>query len=43
MYLPRAFAETDLSALDALLEHDNFVTLVSVRDAAPVVSNLPVL
>ena len=43
MYLPGAFAETDLSALDALLEHDNFVTLVTVRDAAPVVSHLPVL
>ena len=43
MYLPRAFAETDLSALDGLLERDNFVTLVTVRDAAPVVSHLPVL
>jgi len=43
MYLPRAFAETDLSALDALLERDNFVTLVTIRDAAPLVSHLPVL
>jgi len=43
MYLPRAFAETDLSALDGLLERDHFVTLVTVRDAAPVVSHLPVL
>jgi transcriptional regulator len=43
MYLPRAFAETDLAALDALLERDNFVTLATVRDAVPVVSHLPVL
>jgi transcriptional regulator len=43
MYLPRAYAETDLAALDALLERDNFVTLATVRDAVPVVSHLPVL
>ena len=43
MYLPRAFAETDLAALDALLARDSFVTLVTVRDGAPSVSHLPVL
>ena len=30
MYLPRAFAETDLAALDALMARDNFITLVTV-------------
>lgn len=43
MYLPRAFAETDLGALDALAQADSFVTLVTVRDDVPVVSHLPVL
>ncbi|MDQ3206072.1 MAG: FMN-binding negative transcriptional regulator [Pseudomonadota bacterium] len=43
MYRPRAFAETDLRALDALAEADSFVTLVTVRDAEPTVSHLPVL
>ena len=43
MYLPRAFAESDLAALDALVAHDNFVTLVTVRDGAPTVNHLPVL
>ena len=43
MYLPRAFAETDLAALDALVARDNFVTLVTVRDGMPTVSHLPVL
>lgn len=43
MYLPRAFAETDLSALDVLLARDNFITLVTVRDGVPTVSHLPVL
>ena len=43
MYLPRAFAETDPGALDALLERDNFITLVTVRDGVPTVSHLPVL
>ena len=43
MYLPRAFAETDLDALDALVARDNFVTLVTVRDGAAVTSHLPVL
>ena len=43
MYLPRAYAESDLAALDALLARDSFVTLVTVRDGAPTVSHLPVL
>ncbi|MEH6421426.1 FMN-binding negative transcriptional regulator [Pseudomonas sp. CGJS7] len=43
MYLPRAFAEADLSALDALAARDNFVTLITVRDEEPTVSHLPVL
>ena len=44
MYTPRAFAETDLSQLDALIAADPFVTLVTVDgDGAPFVSHLPVL
>ncbi|MBA2238779.1 MAG: FMN-binding negative transcriptional regulator [Lysobacter sp.] len=43
MYRNAAFAETDLSALDRLLERDSFVTLVTVRDDEPTVSHLPVL
>ncbi len=43
MYQPRAFVETDLSALDALVARDNFVTLVTVRDGMPAVNHLPVL
>ena len=43
MYRPAAFVETDLAALDALIERDNFVTLVTVRDGAPTVNHLPVL
>lgn len=43
MYLPRAFAETDLRALDALLAADNFVTLVTVAGNTPAVTHLPVL
>jgi len=43
MYLPRAFAESDLAALDALMARDNFITLVTVRDDTPMVSHLPVL
>ena len=44
MYLPRAFADTDLSALDALVEANPFVTLIS-RDeqGEPFVSHLPIL
>ena len=44
MYTPRAFAETDLSQLDALIAADPFVTLVTVAgDGAPFVAHLPVL
>ena len=43
MYLPRAFASHDPAALDALLDADPFVTLVTVVDGAPMVSHLPVL
>ena len=43
MYVPTAFAETDLSALDALIARDNFITLVTIDDGAPVISHLPVL
>jgi transcriptional regulator len=43
MYLPRAFAETDLAALDDLLADDAFVTLVSVHDGAPTANHVPVL
>ncbi len=43
MYLPRAFAETDLAALDALIDADPFVTLVSVDGDAPFASHVPVL
>ena len=44
MYLPRAFAETDLAQLDALFAADPFVTLISNDDTgAPFASHLPVL
>jgi transcriptional regulator len=43
MYLPRSFASHDPAALDALLDADAFVTLVTVRDDVPVVSHLPIL
>jgi transcriptional regulator len=44
MYLPRAFAETDLSQLDALIDAHPFVTLISTdADGAPFVSHVPVL
>ena len=43
MYRPASFIETGLTALDALIERDNFITLVTVRDGAPVLSHLPVL
>jgi len=44
MYLPRAFAETDLVHLDALLDADPFVTLITTDDeGAPCVSHIPVL
>jgi len=43
MYTPRAFAGTDLTGLDRLIERDAFVTLVTVADGLPFVSHLPVL
>lgn len=44
MYLPRAFAETDLAHLDALVDYDPFVTLVTIgADGAPLASHLPIL
>lgn len=44
MYLPRRFAETDLSALDALFARDAFVTLVTTDGSGrPQASHLPVL
>lgn len=43
MYLPEAFQEADLRALDALIGRDGFVTLVTVADGSPQVSHLPVL
>jgi transcriptional regulator len=44
MYLPRAFAESDLAHLDALVAADPFVTLVSLgEDGAPHASHVPVL
>jgi transcriptional regulator len=43
MYRPASFVETDLTALDVLIERDNFITLVTVRDGSPLVSHLPVL
>lgn len=43
MFTPRAFAETDLAGLDALLARDPFATLVTVADGAPVISHLPLL
>ena len=43
MYLPRAFAEHDLEALDQLARRDRFITLITVRDGEPTVSHLPVL
>jgi transcriptional regulator len=44
MYLPHAFAETDLTALDALIAAHPFVTLISIDgDGAPFASHLPVL
>ncbi len=44
MYLPNAFAETDLARLDALFANNPFVTLISTdENGAPFVSHLPVL
>jgi transcriptional regulator len=43
VYLPRAFAETDLARLDALIAAHPFITLVTVRDGLPVADHVPVL
>jgi transcriptional regulator len=43
VYLPRAFASHDPAALDALLDADPFITLVTVVDGAPMISHVPVL
>lgn len=43
MYLRPVFTETDLTALDALIEANPFVTLVSVDGDAPFANHLPVL
>lgn len=44
MYLPPAFAEDDLTRLDALVARDPFITLVTTgADGSPQVSHLPVL
>ena len=44
MYTPRAFAETDLARLDALVAADPFVTLVTTdAEGIPFASHLPVL
>jgi transcriptional regulator len=43
MYVPHAYAESDLAALDELIARDNFITLITVRDNMPVTSHLPVL
>ena len=44
MYLPRAFAETDLTRLDALIDAHPFVSLISTdAEGAPFASHLPVL
>lgn len=43
MYLPRAFAEHDLAALDRLAASDSFITLITLHDGLPTVSHLPVL
>lgn len=44
MFAPRAFAVTDLTALDGLIAADAFVTLVTIEaDGTPFASHLPVL
>ncbi|WP_045738255.1 FMN-binding negative transcriptional regulator [Xanthomonas sp. MUS 060] len=43
MHVPPAFAETDLRALDWLIAHDPFITLVTVADGLPCATPLPVL
>ena len=44
MYPPRAFVETDLAALDALVARDPFATLISTdADGLPCATHLPIL
>jgi transcriptional regulator len=43
MYVPASFAETDLAGLDALIERDNFISLVAVHDGLPQATHVPVL
>ena len=43
MYLPAAFVELDLTALDRLVAADNFITLITVDNGAASVTHLPVL
>ena len=43
MYLPSSFAETDLAALDQLLERDPFVTVITTDAGQPFASHVPVL
>jgi len=43
MFIPGAFAETDLVELDRMVAAHPFATLVTVRDGAPFVTHLPVL
>ncbi|KRG47933.1 hypothetical protein ARC20_17550 [Stenotrophomonas panacihumi] len=43
MHTPRAFVETDLAALDGLIAHDPFVTVVTFAGGLPEASHLPVL
>ena len=43
MFVPRAFAESDPAALDWLVAHDAFATLVSSAGGEPFASHIPVL
>ncbi|MBB5944479.1 FMN-binding negative transcriptional regulator [Xanthomonas sp. 3307] len=43
MHVPPSFAEHDLGALDALIAHHPFATLVTVADGLPCATPLPVL
>ena len=43
MFVPSAFVETDLAALDRLVARDNFITLITVTETAPCISQVPVL
>ena len=43
MYIPAAFAETDLSKLHDFIEQNSFGLLVSQADGLPFASHLPIL